>query len=228
MMIGKIILSSSLMGSVALMGGWDQMKVLRIGFSNVNPTITATKKGFQYEKRKRNDSITYCDAQSNCKDIIEYGLSQIKMPKPLLPPIEYRQLYCLAQNIFWEAGTESKEAQILLAKATINRVKDTRFPNSLCGVISQKRAMSWYAQRMRNGKFKRHYKIDKKYLRLADDVLIGRYGSLDINYTNWYNTKLDSRKSYNAQILHGNIKGKFLTNAKSIKGSRHVFIAYKG
>jgi spore germination cell wall hydrolase CwlJ-like protein len=45
---------------------------------------------------------------------------------------------CLARNIFYEAGSESEEGKAAVAIVTINRVKDGRFGNSICGVVNQR------------------------------------------------------------------------------------------
>ena len=45
---------------------------------------------------------------------------------------------CLARNIFYEAGSESEEGKVAVAIVTINRVKDNRFGNGICGVVNQR------------------------------------------------------------------------------------------
>lgn len=45
---------------------------------------------------------------------------------------------CLARNIYYEAGNESEEGKAAVAIVTINRVKDSRFGNSICGVVNQR------------------------------------------------------------------------------------------
>jgi spore germination cell wall hydrolase CwlJ-like protein len=45
---------------------------------------------------------------------------------------------CLARNIFYEAGSEKEEGKVAVAIVTINRVKDGRFGNSICGVVNQR------------------------------------------------------------------------------------------
>lgn len=45
---------------------------------------------------------------------------------------------CLARNIFYEAGSEPEEGKVAVGMVTINRVKDGRFSNSICGVVNQR------------------------------------------------------------------------------------------
>jgi len=47
------------------------------------------------------------------------------------------ELYCMAQNIYFEAGTESHMGKVAVALVTLTRVRDNRFPNSICEVVKQ-------------------------------------------------------------------------------------------
>jgi spore germination cell wall hydrolase CwlJ-like protein len=49
-----------------------------------------------------------------------------------------KQLDCLAINIYREAGHEPFEGKVGVAQVTMNRVKDGRFGNDVCGVVYQK------------------------------------------------------------------------------------------
>lgn len=49
-----------------------------------------------------------------------------------------QELQCLAENIYWEAGTESFEGKAAVAQVTINRANSGRFKNTICGVVKQK------------------------------------------------------------------------------------------
>ena len=55
---------------------------------------------------------------------------------------------CLAMNVYHEARSESIAGQYAVAYVTLNRVKDNRFPNSVCDVVQQKKKnvcqFSWY------------------------------------------------------------------------------------
>jgi len=45
------------------------------------------------------------------------------------------ELYCLAQNIYFESKSEPLAGQYAVADVVLNRVNDTRFPNSICAVV---------------------------------------------------------------------------------------------
>ena len=47
------------------------------------------------------------------------------------------ELACMARNIYFEANNQSKAGQIAVARVVMNRVQDTRFPNTVCGVIHE-------------------------------------------------------------------------------------------
>ena len=49
-----------------------------------------------------------------------------------------KQLDCLAINVYREAGHEPFEGKVGVAQVTMNRVKDGRFGNDVCGVVYQK------------------------------------------------------------------------------------------
>ena len=46
-------------------------------------------------------------------------------------------LVCLALNIYHEAKNQSMLGQLAVAEVVMNRVEDTRFPDSVCEVIKQ-------------------------------------------------------------------------------------------
>ena len=51
---------------------------------------------------------------------------------------------CLATAIYHEANTESLQGKEAVANVILNRVKHHKYPNTVCGVISQKSQFSWY------------------------------------------------------------------------------------
>jgi spore germination cell wall hydrolase CwlJ-like protein len=49
-----------------------------------------------------------------------------------------QQMNCLAQNIYYEAATESFEGKLAVAQVTLNRVKSGKFGNTVCKTVYQK------------------------------------------------------------------------------------------
>jgi len=48
------------------------------------------------------------------------------------------EVNCLADNIYYEAGTESYEGKLAVAQVTLNRVNSEKYPKDVCGVVKQK------------------------------------------------------------------------------------------
>jgi len=78
--------------------------------------------------------ITPTIAKSN-KDFLELDR------KPIL--YNSRDLRCLAQNIFFEAGTESMLGKIAVGQVTVNRVKIGHWGETVCEVVNSKGQFSW-------------------------------------------------------------------------------------
>lgn len=53
-------------------------------------------------------------------------------------------LTCLALNIYFEARSEDLVSQISVAQVTLNRVASEKYPDTVCGVVTQKDQFSWY------------------------------------------------------------------------------------
>lgn len=62
------------------------------------------------------------------------------------PPVDHKQLECLAQNIYFESRSESKQGQLAVAHVTLNRVAHRKFPNSVCEVVKQARYSRWWKE----------------------------------------------------------------------------------
>ena len=48
-----------------------------------------------------------------------------------------KELWCLATAIYFEARGESYRGQVAVAQVVLNRVKDHRYPDTICGVVFQ-------------------------------------------------------------------------------------------
>lgn len=54
--------------------------------------------------------------------------------------VSKEELICLALNDYWEARGESTRGRVAVAQVVLNRARDPRFPNSICGVITENRS----------------------------------------------------------------------------------------
>lgn len=61
-----------------------------------------------------------------------------------------KQVDCLADNIYHEAGYEPDDGKVAVALVTLNRLQDPRFPKDICGVVKQKTRstcqFSWFCE----------------------------------------------------------------------------------
>ena len=55
----------------------------------------------------------------------------------LIDPYKYEEEFCLAQNVFFESSVDNKAGMAAVADVTLNRVKDNRYPNTVCEVVYQ-------------------------------------------------------------------------------------------
>jgi len=49
-----------------------------------------------------------------------------------------KQVDCLADNIYFEAGHEPEKGRVAVALVTLNRVQDPRYPKDICSVVKQR------------------------------------------------------------------------------------------
>ena len=53
------------------------------------------------------------------------------------------QVHALALNMYHEARGEGHDAMQLVGEVTLNRVQNQHFPDSVCGVVYQRKQFSW-------------------------------------------------------------------------------------
>lgn len=93
-----------------------------------------------------------------------------------------QQLDCLALNIYREAGYEPFEGKVAVGQVTMNRVKDSRFPNTVCEVVYEKNVFksrticqfSWYCDSRHRNKPVYHIAYRESY-HVAKKVLLEDY-----------------------------------------------------
>ncbi len=68
-----------------------------------------------------------------------------RRPNAYLPASVYNddQLYCLAQNIYFESRGESLEGQAAVGWVTLNRLLDSDHPDTICEVVWEDSQFSW-------------------------------------------------------------------------------------
>lgn len=121
---------------------------------------------------------------------------------------EEQQIRCLAQNIFFESGAESKTGQLAVAFVTMNRTKSGKFPDTVCGVVKQKVKgycqFSWVCNPTKKIHTVKHTKTYQEILDLAERVYYDYENFHDIThgalyfhsvsiYPGWHNLKKTTR-----------------------------------
>ena len=87
--------------------------------------------------------------------------------------VDISQSVCLAQAMFYEARGEGLKGQVAVANVVINRATfPGYFPNSLCGVISERGQFQWYHNSRLRGKRYFHPRIDDEFVLLAKKIII--------------------------------------------------------
>jgi len=67
------------------------------------------------------------------RSFVETTVNVIKAPF-----LSEKDIECLARNIYFEAGSEPLEGKVAVGVVTLNRMRDPRYPSSICGVVNQK------------------------------------------------------------------------------------------
>ena len=86
----------------------------------------------KFEFQKKINAQLYTEIQHLNNQVEFLNLSYEKKKATL------REVECLAQNIYYEAGSEPRNGKIAVAEVTMNRVKNKQFPRTVCGVVHQK------------------------------------------------------------------------------------------
>jgi spore germination cell wall hydrolase CwlJ-like protein len=80
-------------------------------------------------------------AQATFKDqIIDQTKSFVETTVNVIraPFLNEKDIECLARNIYFEAGSEPLEGKVAVGVVTLNRMRDPRYPSTICAVVNQK------------------------------------------------------------------------------------------
>jgi spore germination cell wall hydrolase CwlJ-like protein len=85
-----------------------------------------------------------------------------------------RQIQCLAENAYFEAGNQSTKGKVAVTNVVMNRVKDERFPKSACAVVHQKsRGVCQFSWVCEGNKRIRNMAVFAESKRVAENVYLG-------------------------------------------------------
>ena len=69
--------------------------------------------------------------------VVLLASSSVANAKGLFSPEHNPEAWCMAQNIYYEARGSNRADRIAVADVVLNRVQDTRYPNTICEVVRQ-------------------------------------------------------------------------------------------
>lgn len=150
------------------------------------------------------------------------ALFPLRVSVDQLTPYAKKQVECLADNIFFEAGHEPLEGQKAVAVVTLNRVKSGVFANDICGVVKEKInrtcQFSWYCQdRERNMAYNKERTLSAAQKHLYDNIF---FLALDI-YVNSDRLKDNTGGALYYHADYVNPNWRHLN--RTVKIGRHIF-----
>lgn len=82
-------------------------------------------------------------------EVLKQGLMTVALLNPTIEDLRndvYIDVpaFCMAQNIYHEARGESREGKIAVAHVTLNRVRHSSYPDTICDVVYQGPISAWY------------------------------------------------------------------------------------
>ena len=97
------------------------------------------------EKARIVDLVDVVAEQQEKIDELQHQFELISNPEP----IDYKpvDIFCLAKNIYHEAGVESELGKIAVAQVTLNRVRTKRWGSTICDVVMARHQFSWANKR---------------------------------------------------------------------------------
>jgi len=91
--------------------------------------------------------------QTELRQIVEQNPNIIQLIQTDKMHVKEKQTYCLARNIFFEAGIEDRLGKYAVGQVTLNRLKVGYWGNSICKVVYSKDQFSWTkSKKLRNSK----------------------------------------------------------------------------
>lgn len=86
-----------------------------------------------------------------------------------------RDLFCMAKNIYHEAGNQNRLGKFAIAQVTINRMKHPKYENTVCGVVFAPNQFTWAASHSSRWKTPKESNAWKESKEIAREVLLDGY-----------------------------------------------------
>jgi spore germination cell wall hydrolase CwlJ-like protein len=173
-----------IVGMVAISNGWANAP------ANIDIETVNTPRVIVVEKTVFSNELS--------ADMIEQRNDFIDNPE------NYAEEFCMAQNIFFEAGIDNLAGMAAVANTVLNRVEHDYYPDTICGVIHQ-------GQKDANGNMIRHkcqfsWYCDGKSDRIPESQNWERAKRVawDIMHTNEYRGLAEGATHYHATYVNPN------------------------
>ena len=113
------------------------------------------------------------------------------------------EYHCLASNIYWESRNQSILGQMAVGQVAMNRVDSEKYPNTICGVITQTKyypsgginlhdcQFSWFCDGKSDIPFEREMKVYGDAYDLAIRMIDDRPFDVTQGSTHYHNTKVN-------------------------------------
>jgi len=85
-------------------------------------------------------------AQEVQETLVEVDQDDEPLPREKVREVNEREVECLALNIYHEARGSIFVDRAAVTDVVLNRVQDTRYPNTVCGVVQQGRISKWHLE----------------------------------------------------------------------------------
>ena len=69
--------------------------------------------------------------------VLSFLVATTSVDKVEVDKFRHSEATCLAENMYYEARNQGLAGQLAVSLVVMNRVKDSRYPNTVCGVVEQ-------------------------------------------------------------------------------------------
>ncbi len=88
---------------------------------------------FSWHRRDRNNAVFFSGL------VLILLILGLFIYRTIINQQEAQEIHCLALNVYHEARGEPEKGKYAVASVTLNRVASKHYPNTVCGVVFQKR-----------------------------------------------------------------------------------------
>ena len=113
-----------------------------------------------------------------------------------------KDLTCLAENVYYEAGTEPIEGKYAVAQVTLNRLKTGHWGSTVCAVVHAKAQFSWTLKKKLDkprGSNWTESKLIAEHM-LADKMRVRPLQSALMYHTDYVQPKWADRRQYITKV----------------------------